>query len=193
MKVWRVNLSTFPALLSFSISSRMGPRCPLHERFFQVLLYLRLEHLKSALWTAAAEPVWYGKNDSMPTIWKRCGFFCGRGSRVWYGQWRTRQLSWRLPVVFCESLRHDHILLFRSRLEWGRDAHCMNVFFKCCGVRGWSTSNLPCGRRRRNQYDTEKMIPCPQFGINMGFFVGGDGGFGMGSGGCNSCCGVCQI
>ena len=43
------------ALLSFS--SRMeGPRCPLHERFFQVL-YLRLEHFKPALWAAVTAPI----------------------------------------------------------------------------------------------------------------------------------------
>ena len=79
------------------------------------------------------------------------------------------------------------------KTEWGRHAHPMDVFFKFRRVgAGWSTSNLPCGWRQRRQYDTEKMIPCPQFGKNMGFFVGGDRGFGMGSGGRDSCRGVCQ-
>ena len=38
----------------------------------------------------------------------------------------------------------------------------------------------------------EKMIPCPQFSKDVGIFVGGVFGLGVGSGGCDSECGVCQ-
>ena len=80
------------------------------------------------------------------------------------------------------------------KTEWRRHAHahCMNVFFKCCCIYGWSTSNLRCGRRRRRRHVTEKMIPCPQFGNDVACFVGGGLGCGMGSGGRGSCRGVCQ-